>query len=515
MAKRKEKQPVPDMFTHYVVRNPTTDRVSSFHSNAGKLEFIHKHFLDVRCIKNIISVFIYNNIRMIYDREFVNTSGSRVHAYFPDHLQGVCTAWEISRIFNDTIGFYRNHIQQTCVNRTFRVHKNTDEGQKIKYSGLQTLLNAMRFRFHVDHNNLYVNEKVRKIWEEYCIRFTKDGVDGRERLTRLVKMHAENNARSLKCIHYSTGSYTKSAMFNKNSRNPTRHSYWFMDNSNALYKDWYMFKTPERTVRLPLSVDFSYHNKDYDLTREHTVSLNKRGEINIGLVIDKEFTFAPRTKTLALDTNVSRNLFAGDDGFTIALERDWLDKHVKAISKLQKKSSIALTDPDKVRWRSLTLGAESYLKSIITRVIAYAVESGVTDIVMENLTLTLGDAGSRYMNKLLRLLRFGTLLQWMREQAHTVGIRVHDLPSSFSSTACTHCHTVNKKNRLVQSIFHCIQCGIHADADQHAAQTLTWLFENRAKVLLKDGLIKVNSFGEYSCTSKARTEYRTVSAYYT
>jgi hypothetical protein len=92
-------------------------------------------------------------------------------------------------------------------------------------------------------------------------------------------------------------------------------------------------------------------------------------------------------------------------------------------------------------------------------------------------------------------------------------MRVHDLPAAYSSQACR-CGHVHSNNRKVQEIFQCEQCGASENADTHAGGNLVWLFDQWRDVLVQNGLLEINIFGEYTATARSRLGFRKLKEYY-
>lgn len=492
-----------------------TDRMRTGWSNKRKKNVIAAHFEQLRLIKNLMAEFAFSRLPIIETPGFKKYGYQIFRAHhLPEPLKEVLTDWELQQLFNKVACEHTiNHVQQVVTNRTFHQSRGVPKLEKGRlrwkshkvYGDLASLLNALRFR-DTPKTDADIPVKWQKAWLGYCGKF------GRDRLIRLLTVHRHNVERRIHPVCYATGSYMKAAQFNKSKEKPTWHSYWFHDVKNALFQDWYLFKTTKWEIRLPLAVNYRFHNKNYDRTKEHWVTLNRRGEVDISLVYDRTDALMTPNAAAGIDLNVKSNLLAASTGLMFQLEETWLQKHEAELAKLEKKGYQNLDANDHLRLKRIVKHRESTLREKIQELLLQLRAQGVTDVILESLTITLGGGLSRRMHKLLRLLRFGTIRTWMREQAHKLGMRIHDMPPAYSSQACR-CGHVDPENRKGQK-FTCVQCGAAEHADTHAGNSLLWLFEQVRDVLVSNGFLSVNAFGEYVATPKARYQYKAIKDYY-
>jgi len=490
------------------------DRIRTGWSNANKKKTIAGHFEQVRTIKNLMAQFAFAHLPDIETPDFKKHGYQYFAKTLPPTLTDATTAWEMQQLFHKVACAHTvHHVQQVITNRTFHLSRGKPETAKgflrwkshRVYGTLATLLNALRFR-GAPKTDADVPGKWQKAWLSYCRKF------GRDRLIRLLADHQYNVERRIHPVEYTTGSYMKAAQFNKHQEKPTWHSHWFQKPDCRLYKDWYLFKTPQWEKALPLAVNPEYHRKPYDLTKEHWVTLNRRGEVDISLAYDRTDVLLAPGAAVGIDLNAKSNLLAASTGLMFRLEEYWLQKHEAELARLEKKGYQNLDTADRLQLKKIVRHRESTLRNKIQEVLLQLRAQGVTDVILESLSITLGGGLSRRMHKLLRLLRFGTIRTWMREQAHQLGMRIHDFPPAYSSQACR-CGHVDPGNRKDQK-FECTVCGSREHADTHAGNSLLWLFEQARDVLVRDGFLSVNAFGEYVATTKARFQYKAIKAYY-
>ena len=498
-----------------IVQHTVSDRISSSWSNKRKKEKVFLHFEKVKIIKNLMAAHILNNR---YESNGIGSAPFKKEqlALFKKNL-GVdlyseVSNWELQKLFNAVITPHtENYIKAIFKVKTFHI----GERKNKKYGALATFLNGLRY-YPADVDN--IPKKLLPTFEYY---FNKFG----DRIFDLWALYRSNLDKRLKPIQYKTGSYIKQAEQNKHlskvDNSVTKkgrkgwHSFWFKDETNIKYKNWYCFKRPScyDPIFLPLATDDQYHNKEYDLSKEHWITLNKRGEVNISLVYDRLDDMLEPYLAEGLDINVKHNLMASSSGLFWELQKGWLEKHENTLNKIEKKGYQNLTVQDQKALNRLVNNRESTIRNKLQEILQNLKSRKITDVIIENLTLTLsGGLGKKY-NKLLRLLRFGTIRTWLRQQAHKLGMRVHDLPAAYSSQACR-CGHVHSNNRKVQEIFQCEQCGASENADTHAGGNLVWLFDQWRDVLVQNGLLEINIFGEYTATARSRLGFRKLKEYY-
>ena len=515
------------------VSRTVCDRVSSGHTNQGKKAALADHFSLVKDINNALSEFLMEYWMRWSDADFT-TRAEKIFAHRLRHMQreiptenylhpytSVLSAWEFQKTYRDIVFpkarlafditfkhsklVVRKPIDWSVYNASKRYRKSHAK------SDLKSTLNAVRTAVLYGWMPLpdTIEPAVQAKWQHYCEKY------GEARLLTLLELNRQNFLKSLKAPVFTTGSYIKAAQFNKKSAKPVWHSYWKRDATNQMYQDWYQFKSPQfadkdhenSAIYLPLMVDYGYHNKDYDLRKEHYVSLNSKGEINIGLAYTDEVILPDFQKVIGVDANIVSNQLADSQGRMVTMDGgQWIDKALPVFERHEKKGTKNLTQQDLRIQQKLNAERDCLIKRMIGESLRFYKEQGITDLIVEQLTFYLGSVGSTMMNKLLRRFRLSILKKWFREQAHKMGMRVHDLPSAFSSQACE-CGHVSASNRKKQPVFLCTECGASHNADTHAAKNIERLFKYARDVLLRKGWVSVNEYGEYCATQKAYHQY--------
>ena len=509
-----------------IVSRVVSDRISSGHSNIGKKDFLAAHFDRVKNIKNALSEFLMVHYQDWDDKEF-RKRADKEFLYLALPPYPVLSAWEMQKLYRDVVWprceqalkSARKRIRFTARGKAPKVVFGAYKW-RIKYRATVSrspLVRVLQYASQCDPVD-FNPDKLPPALREHWMRIT--GKFGADRISRLLLMHRRRWFTPPAAPQFTTGSYIKAAQFNKASAKPVWHSYWKRDESNTQYQDWYVFKSPQfadhenSAIYLPLMVNYGYHHKDYDLRTEHYVSLNAKGEINIGLAYADEVILPDFQKVIGVDANIVSNQLADSQGRMVTMDGgQWIGKAVPVFEKHEAKGTANLTHHELRTQQKLNAERDCLIRKMIGESLRFYKEQGITDLIVEQLTFYLGSVGSTVMNKLLRRFRLSTLKRWFREQAHKLGMRIHDLPASFSSQACE-CGHVDAGNRKTQAVFLCTVCGARHNADTHAAGNTERLFHLAADVLLQGGFVTVNEFGEYTCTSKAHKEYSKLKSIY-
>ena len=513
------------------VSRTVCDRISSGHTNAGKKAALADHFTLVMGIKNALSEFLMEYWMRWSDADFT-TRAEKIFAHRLRHMQretptgsdphpytSVLSAWEFQKTYRDIVfpqtrlAFDITFKHSKLVVRkpidwsVYNAHKRYRKSHAK--SDLKSTLNEVRSAVLYGWMPLpdTIPPAVQDSWRHYCEKY------GEARLLALLECNRQNFLNRLKAPVFTTGTYIKAAQFNKRSVKPVWHSYWKRDESNQMYQDWYQFKSPQfadhdnSAVYLPLVVDYGYHTKDYDLRKEHYVSLNSKGEINIGLAYTDEVILPDFQKVIGIDANIVSNQLADSAGRMVTMDGgQWSTKALPVFEKHEAKGTKNLTHQELRTQQRLNAERDCLIRKMIGESLRFYKEQGITDLIVEQLTFHLGSVGSTLWNKMIRRFRLSTLKRWFREQAHKMGMRVHDLPSAFSSQACE-CGHVSASNRKKQPVFLCTECGASHNADTHAAENIERLFKYARDVLLQKGWVTVNEYGEYCATQKAYHQY--------
>lgn len=493
-----------------------TKRISSSSiTNSNKTERLVEHFAFVKSHKNRISQHIFNHKSLLLSSSSKNTLISHAKQFNSTELY----SWEVQKMYQQITDFYANWTDKLVDNNKFFILKEykinyykkkvtSKNGTVLALKGdlkdttiitkNTPLTNLMNWLIYIDEPML---DSVLKAYKEDEKDQKKISAvtEFNNRIETLRSKPIWNrvkvllNSKKMRMLNlmkepivFSTGSYMKIPKIGS-----TQHSHVFVDNSNE-YKYWYNFRIGKEHIHVPLAFNPKYHNdiNDFNLDAIHTVRLNKKNGIDIGLTYeDEKEYFKPLEKdsvidkeaVCGIDINVASNFCTiAFHNKTLAIDynRDYIQKVVESLQSFEKKGFKQLTQYEQEQFNKLLGGVEFHFKELISNTLKSLINEGITDIVLEDLNLSQCKASfikDKILNikysKLIRLLRLSSVKDWFQEQANNKGIRVHLTTPSYTSKTCSNCHSVEHTVRSGRS-FHCNVCGHEEDADENAAKNV-------------------------------------------
>lgn len=493
--------------------------------NSKKTERFVEHFAFVKSHKNRISQYIFDNKMSLLSSSTKNVLISHAKHFNSSELY----SWEVQKMYQQVVDFYSNWLDKLMDNQKFIIQK---EYKVTKYKRKVTsklgktiaskgdvkstevthkntpLTNLMNWLIYIDpamldsvlksHKEGEDDPKKVQNIEDFNKRlndlrdkkhYTKAGVEVflwdrvkalllRKQIRMLKKMNSP--------IVFSTGSYMKIPQIGQ-----TKHSHIYVDESNK-YQYWYNFRIGKEHIHVPLAFNPKYHNdiNDFNLNAIHTVRLNRKNRIEIGLTYEDETEyFKPLEKdsiidkkaVCGIDINVASNfctIALHDREIAIDYNSDYVQKVVESLQSFEKKGFKQLTQHEQIQFNKLLGGVEFHFKELISKTLKSLIDDGITDIVLEDLNLSQCKASfikdetlNIKYSKLIRLLRLSIIKDWFEEQANNKGIRVHLTTPSYTSKTCSACQCVEHTVRQGR-YFHCNACGHKEDADKNAAKNI-------------------------------------------
>jgi len=504
-----------------------TKRISSSHkTNKNKLHILANHFNDVKQLKNNISGHIHQRImKENFSQDLFYEIKSQDYKKFSQIL----TNWETQKLFSSILDFYGNQIDQRKKNiklgiqkkieiqyykkngKTFKKGEIKSYQVVLKQTELTKLVNYLKyvetdlkkFKFDLKKYKIEDNDdkkvklrkekqlEIFKSFNKLLKRIQKSDTKFRI-FSNIINSIKKRTVKNLSIVQFSTGSYIKSAVFNKNSEKPIWHSH-LIETENT-FKYFYKFKTNDKELYLPLTHNEEYHefyrralrtnqndveDLDYDLTKEHYVSF-KNKKLHIGLSTKKEEVFYMEGgKIIACDINFATNFVSTSEGEFFDYDRKYLKELIDElieIDKLSKKEKE--TKSNKRKLEKLIRKNEWYFQKRISEILRGFFNQGITDIILEDLDLTKSESSSlrekesnmKY-SRLIRVLRLSNIKNWFKRQGENYGIRVHLTNPAYSSQECSECHFISRANRLKQEFF-CQECSHTEHADTNAPKSL-------------------------------------------
>ena len=492
-----------------------TKRISSSSiTNKMKKKLLVEHFVFVKNHKNRISRYIFNHKALLLTAESRKELVAHAKLFNTEQLY----SWEVQTIFKQTLDFYENWLDKSTSNNKFFVqknylvtyykknvsgktgnilHKKGDVKTKELIEKSTNLTQLMNWLIYVEGSKLDTVLKSLPddiLKKETALKFNnrlqtlRQGKHWNRVKTLILNKRERLLSKMNQPIVYSSGSYAKKPIYQN-----TMHSYLHV-NEDKKHQHWYNFRIGKETIKLPLSYNPSFHGKsdlsEFDITKIHTVKLNSREQINIGLTYnDKKEYFTPLTKNdqidgktlCGIDLNVASNFCTiafHDKEVATDYDRNYITKVVQQLLSYEEKGYKSKSEKQNKELQKLLLGVEFYFKHLISDILKDLISKGITDIVLEDLNLTQCKASfikdetlNMKYSKLIRLLRLSSIKEWFQQQANNKGIRVHLTTPCYTSQTCSKCQYVDRNNRNKRD-FECLNCGHQQDADKNASRNI-------------------------------------------
>ena len=469
---------------------------ASKYLNKGKLDFLKKIDIDVLCLKNEMSQFVHNHILELNSESVLVFANKYYKQYKSEYL----TAWEIQQLFIDICKKYQIVVDRYFKNTSFEIQKsihrtvykrNTD---KHKVGDLK--------EYWIVKRKSSLNALLKYLIQVPCfdnirnkdILFQLDSFDEykRNKILSYAKQKQQSILTKIPIIVFKTGTYTKFGFTTSSKKIPC----FIVDETNKKYKYWYIYKTRDNCIYLPLQINKQYHN-NYNTDKLCKVGIKNNKVFVYATKQEDEPIFNNIGESIGVDVNVVNNFLACSDGYALDYDREYLSQLFKAIKKIDSIGYNNLSENQLRRLQKLVRRNEWYFKRLIHDFLQYCLQNNIVNIVMENLKnfdssyIRDKETGIKY-SRIVRLLHLSNIKNWIKEQAEKLGIRVHLTPSQYTSQQCPACGCIDKENRKTQESFVCVNCG-HADnADHNASINIKNRFTSN---VLKNQLHKQDEYG--------------------
>ena len=271
---------------------------------------------------------------------------------------------------------------------------------------------------------------------------------------------------------------------------------FIVDKTNKKYKYWYIYKTRDEYVYIPLQINKQYHN-NYNTDKFCKVGIKNNKVFIYATKQEDEPIFNNIGNVIGVDVNVVNNFITCSDGYVLDYDREYLSQLFKAIKKIDSIGYNNLSKNQLRRLQKIVRRNEWYFKRLIHDFLQYCQSNNIVNIVMENLRNFEGtfirdkETGIKY-SRIVRLLHLSNIKNWMLQQAEKLGIRVHITPSQYTSQQCPVCGCIDKENRKTQESFVCTNCGHTDNADHNASINIKNRFTSN---VLKNQLHKQDKYG--------------------
>jgi len=200
-------------------------------------------------------------------------------------------------------------------------------------------------------------------------------------------------------------------------------------------------------------------------------------------------------KILGIDININKETFiTSSDNFYIKYSDGLFENLINEIEKIDKIGYQNINRKELIKFNKLIKKFKWYVIYDLSKFLNYCIHNNITDIVMEDLNINYKIHGKlKIKNKAIKTSRFIRLLglsnikNIFMNMCHNKGIKVHLIPSAYTSQQCSKCGFISEKNRLNQSNFKCLKCNYKCNADLNASINIKdrFLFKSYREKLLK------------------------------
>ena len=520
-----------------------TKRISS-HSltNSNKTKRIQLHFRYVRKIKYLMSDYVFNHIEDFLFKENKDSLGNQYKQFKNQEM----SAWEVQQTYQELFDKYHNSINVFKKQHKFKVQnkikierykKDTKYAKKgdikstkivFKTTPLTRLMNWLIYieedkldtvlKSYKENATIEANNKV-KAFNDYLNKI-RHNEKLWQRIKRLILIKQKRIVSKVRKIIPKTGSYRKA--YKENPNVTSVGSEVFIDHSNKQFKHFYKFKIAKKEILyLPLAYNKDFHNhfENINLNANHYVSLNNKGQINIGLQETFKQTFEEtisKEQIAGIDLNIKHNFCViniDEDYIEFDYDRNFFNKQINDLKAIDAIGYNKLSIENKKQLNKIVKRTESYFQKLVSEILDSLQNKVITEIVLEDLNLqktgfkTFNEEFGVSYNRLVKILRLNQIKHWFKNQANKRGIKVHFTSPCATSIECSKCHHIDKDNRCNQEEFKCVNCGHTINADNQASHNIS----DRIKLeVLRDRLHNYDMYGQYTPKIMTRDNIKSI-----
>jgi transposase len=516
------------MNQHEIVSAPATKRISA-HSciNKGKVARIDEIFQDGKLDKNLISKLIHQNfLSVLFFRKT-----EQLNQIYKLSSYKVLSAWEAQQHTATVIDLYETNIKSylakyksPLIELSHTIKKRKDNSTYVEIKKYHKRTRITRYIEFFLEAAFYENRKSSNKREDFQfeIQLKKEsmrlelGLYKANKVLERVESLIKNLNKKIKMILYKKDSLFKAGQL-------TQDPLLIFDTENTEYQLFYRLKMKDKeNLNIPLAFDPKYHGDFSEFKK--TVKGKKRknqeekvkaspcpasllqgqhliyrakgsNRFTISLSTMKNYEMLPTGKFIGIDVGGgSENHLASKAGIECF-------SHIGALAeKLKILDERKLIEGETEQWTKAfnKVFRENQVKMFhsIKQYLEALKADGYTDIIMEELS-QFGKARGKNKEtdiktrRYFSLIRMSGLADMFKALARNSGMRVHTVPSFYSSKWCNKCSCIHDDNRKGK-IFLCVNCGDSGHADIHAGLNLEAIFERFSEILCS----AKNIFGE-------------------
>jgi len=521
--------------------------------NKSKNKILLKVMENNIIVKNNLSKR-FNDNKLYQDLLFENKKLTHIYKEFNNQYW---LAWETQKFINDDL--LKKEMER--LDRRIRTFKPKvfikEEGKnKRKSSPLTKLISKIIMLNYYSFRLKQTDKIILSLKKEIENQLNKYSPKLQARINKSVDF-------LISCIKYGKKpiNYTTGTIFRTNQKELGIKPRLIYDHTNSKYNYFYCFDYKDwednfkkKTINIPLAYNENYHNNLYNygqvlsnskkknmlknkikkeketsffdrflkinniknieniLHKEHCISLTKNtNRLKITLTYEDTYIPSKNGKTIGIDVGggIHNSLATSENDLIGFKHLKKLVKKLEPIDNLPKNTKQEREEKGKKLAKVLRENTYNINKEI-SSFLKYCETHNISDIVMEDLgILTFSNKKKNIRNKELnekynrvfRLIRSSGLVELFRKQSRNKGIRVHTIPSYYTSKLCRNCGHIEDLNRQGKQ-FKCKNCNHSADSDINAANNILDIFGRFPKVLCDS-----NIYGELSAKKYLKKSY--------
>ena len=474
--------------------------------NIGKKEYLYDIFDKVRDLKNQMSKFCYENLRDLYlNKKFMNNYRIFNNDFVSAHITQTLFSEIINHYKTHTVQLINNKISKIRIQDKILIHTKRKKNRleivfrkTVVSSFLSYAVKSYLWDIPINVEDFIrkfktvKSKNAEKFLEWYCSKSDEFKTRFFSLMVEIIKFILNR----VKLIEYKTGTFRLTS--------GTGYAYDLIyDSANKKFK-WFLkikLHKNKKPVYLPILENNRYfqslRKEDY---RKQLLVIDDRSRKNskkIRFSITKdEYIYFPEEvkKIIGIDLNVNKETFIiSDSGIKASYPEDQFEYLISKLEEIDKIGYQNISRKEKFRLNKLVRKFSWYVKVEVSKFVRELVRHKVTDIVMEDLDVSGKLYGYLTVNgkkiktsRFIRLLHLSSIKHIFVNMCHNKGIRVHIVPSNYTSQQCSKCGYIDPLNRKNQSVFECRNCGFKENADLNAAINIRNRIFFREKLLVQD-----------------------------
>jgi len=474
-----------------------SQRYTAYRQNQSKNDVLDLVFNELTWLRDKINDYIFDNLVCLITNKKVLL---QQYAQFTSDIVPACN---IQKEYQFQVRLYENSVKAQLKKVNLKIQKDIKVSRYKRKTKKHKVGDVKNFKLIKKPTNLskfikflvYLNpeqfESAKNDWFQEALNYyeSKPYFDRIVKISQQIRQRAISNVRKIE--------YKNEAVL-KASKN---YAQIVQDETNSLYNWWLYLKLKKGYggIYLPLQTNFDYHTPDKLIAKEFLI-FRRENKSKVHVVTtcnadDPDFV-SECYRAVGLDVNLKHNFAVCSDGTEFDFDRNFIKKQIELLKQFDEIGYQNLDSGQLKKLKKIHRRLKGYFDYLCSNILRTLSNKGVTDLVVEDLLLKdkfgfCEEFGIKWI-RLSKLLHLSSVKNALVRIGEKLGIRVHVTHASYSSQQCSDCGFIDRKNRLTQKDFKCVQCGYEDNADHNASMNLC----NRlTSDVLKSKLHNADAFG--------------------